>query len=150
MSLADVKRRVTSIMGGDGDGVREPSDDAGKARAGGAGPQPNQLPSEHPGVAVTEEMVIEVLSGIYDPEIPVNIYALGLVYAIDIRAGGLVRIRMTLTSPGCPSAQTIPLDVRRRVRALPGVKDVAVEVVWEPAWSPARMSDAARLELGLL
>jgi nitrogen fixation protein NifU and related proteins len=100
--------------------------------------------------AVTEADIIEVLSRIYDPEIPVNIYDLGLVYGIEPRSDGAVVIRMTLTSPGCPEAQALPAEVRSRVEALPGVKNVAVQVVWDPPWSPDRMSEAARLELGLL
>jgi FeS assembly SUF system protein len=94
--------------------------------------------------------VIAALRTIFDPEIPVNIYDLGLVYALDVDDGaGRVRIRMTLTAPGCPVAQTFPLTVEQAVRQVPGVADVGVELVWEPPWSPERMTEAARLQLGL-
>lgn len=94
--------------------------------------------------------VIEVLCSVFDPEIPVNIYELGLVYGIEIDGGGHVSVRMTLTSPACPAAQHLPGEVRARVEAIEGVSGASVEVVWEPPWSPDRMSDAARLQLGLL
>jgi FeS assembly SUF system protein len=93
--------------------------------------------------------VIEALCTVFDPEIPVNIYELGLIYDIDIDAERRVHVRMTLTAPACPSAQSLPLEVERKVRDVPGVSDVFVEVVWEPAWSMDRMSEAARLQLGL-
>jgi FeS assembly SUF system protein len=93
--------------------------------------------------------VIEVLSTIYDPEIPVNIYELGLVYDIAADASRAVEIRMTLTAPGCPAAQSLPVEVDRKVRAIEGVRDVHVEVVWEPPWDKDRMSDAAKLQLGM-
>ncbi len=96
-----------------------------------------------------EPAVIAALCTVYDPEIPVNIYELGLIYGIDIDAGSRVRIRMTLTAPACPSAQSLPLEVERKVRDIPGVTDVFVEVVWEPAWTTDRMSDEAKLQLGM-
>jgi len=94
--------------------------------------------------------IIEAVCSVYDPEIPVNIWELGLIYGIDIDNERRVQIRMTLTAPGCPSAQVLPLEVERKVRAVEGVADVFVEVVWEPAWSPERMTDAAKLQLGML
>jgi len=94
--------------------------------------------------------VIDAISTVFDPEIPVNIHELGLVYDIDVDANGHVRIRMTLTAPGCPSAQALPLEVKRRVGEVPGISGVSVEVVWEPAWTADRMSEAARLQLGML
>jgi FeS assembly SUF system protein len=93
--------------------------------------------------------VIEALCTIFDPEIPVNIYELGLIYDIDVDSENRVQIRMTLTAPACPSAQSLPLEVEQKVRAVPGVKDVYVEVVWEPAWTTDRMSDEAKLQLGM-
>src|SRR5262249_12168000 len=98
---------------------------------------------------VTEEQVIETLRGIYDPEIPVSIYELGLIYDIDVDPSGAVAIQMTLTAPGCPVAQSLPLEVQRRVAALPGVSSAQVDVVWDPPWDRSRMSDAAKLALGL-
>ena len=94
--------------------------------------------------------IIDAICSVYDPEIPVNIWELGLVYDIDIDDERRVHIRMTLTAPGGPSAQALPLEVERKVREVSGVADVYVEVVWEPAWSPERMSEAARLQLGIL
>jgi FeS assembly SUF system protein len=87
---------------------------------------------------------------VYDPEIPVNIYDLGLVYELTVHPTGAVHIRMTLTAPGCPVAQTFPGMVEATVRSVPGVKDAEVDLVWQPPWSRERMSDAARLELGML
>ena len=94
--------------------------------------------------------IIEAVCSVYDPEIPVNIWELGLIYGIDIDADRRVHVRMTLTAPACPSAQSLPLEVQRKIRDVEGVADVYVEVVWEPAWSPERMSDAAKLQLGML
>lgn len=95
--------------------------------------------------------VIEALQTVYDPEIPVNIYDLGLVYQLDVdEAAGRVAIRMTLTAPGCPVAQTFPATVEDAVLSVAGVNDAAVELVWEPPWSKERISEAARLQLGML
>lgn len=99
---------------------------------------------------VLRRLVLEVLSSVYDPEIPVSIYELGLVYDLNISSDGFVTVKMTLTSPGCPEAQSLPVEVEQRIAALPGVRDVVVELVWDPPWSPDRMSEAARLELGML
>jgi FeS assembly SUF system protein len=93
--------------------------------------------------------VIEAISTVYDPEIPVNIYELGLVYDIDIDAEGVVHVSMTLTSPACPSAQQIPVEVANKIKAIPGVTNADVQIVWEPAWTMEKMSDAARLQLGI-
>jgi FeS assembly SUF system protein len=94
--------------------------------------------------------IIDAVCSVYDPEIPVNIWELGLIYDVDIDHDGVVHVRMTLTAPGCPSAQALPLEVERQVRAVPGVVDVRVEVVWDPPWSADRMTDAAKLQLGIL
>ena len=99
--------------------------------------------------AKLQEAVILALKEVYDPEIPVNIYDLGLIYGVDIDAEYNVAIQMTLTSPGCPVAQTFPGTVETAVNKVEGVTDCAVELVWEPPWSQERMSEAARLELGL-
>ena len=93
--------------------------------------------------------VVEALKGIYDPEIPVNIYDLGLIYEVDIR-DAVAAIQMTLTTPGCPVAQTFPGMVEGAVKLVPGITDAVVELVWEPPWTQARISEAARLELGLI
>jgi FeS assembly SUF system protein len=96
-----------------------------------------------------EEKVIAALKTCFDPEVPVNIYELGLIYGVAIDASGAVGIRMTLTSPMCPVAETLPPEVQRKVEAIPGVTAAKVEIVWEPIWTPARMSEAARLQLGI-
>ncbi len=97
-----------------------------------------------------EEQIIEALRGVYDPEIPVNIYDLGLIYKLDVDRSGMVNVEMTLTAPGCPVAQTFPGTVESAVKCVPGVTDAHVELVWDPPWSKDRMSEAAMLQLGLL
>ena len=96
------------------------------------------------------EAVIDALKDIYDPEIPVNIYDLGLIYGVDVTEGGDVAIVMTLTTPHCPVAESMPGEVELRVGAVPGVRDAQVNLVWDPPWDPSKMSDEARLELGML
>jgi len=96
------------------------------------------------------ERVIGALRTVYDPEMPVNIYDLGLIYDLDVTDAGVVNIRMTLTAPGCPVAQTFPGIVEQAVASVPGVNEARVELVWDPPWSRERMSEAARLELGML
>ncbi len=96
----------------------------------------------------TREAIIEVLKTCYDPEIPVDIYELGLIYEVDISDEGRARITMTLTSPMCPVAETLPVEVEQKVASLPGVAKAEVDLVWEPPWEPSMMSDAARLQLG--
>src|SRR5687768_1890576 len=93
--------------------------------------------------------LVEAVSKVFDPEIPVNIYELGLVYNLDVDSKMNVQVRMTLTAPACPAAQTLPIDVERRVRDVPGVNDVKVSVVWDPPWTREKMSEAAKLSLGL-
>lgn len=97
-----------------------------------------------------EARVIETLRTVYDPEIPVNIYDLGLVYGLDISLAGEVHVRMTLTAPNCPVAQSFPANVQEMLLCVPGVSDVQVELVWEPPWTRERMSEAARLQLGMM
>jgi FeS assembly SUF system protein len=97
-----------------------------------------------------EEQVVSALRAVYDPEIPVNIYDLGLIYEIDIRDGRHVDIRMTLTAPACPVAGSMPGAVERAVTRVPGIETAHVELVWDPPWTQDRMSDEARLELGLM
>ncbi|MCU0985574.1 MAG: SUF system Fe-S cluster assembly protein [Acetobacteraceae bacterium] len=99
--------------------------------------------------AVGEEAVVAACATVYDPEIPVNIYELGLIYAIEIEDDGRVRVEMTLTAPGCPSAQELPEQVRGAVLAVPGVTSCDVDVVWDPPWTPERMSDEARLAVNM-
>ncbi len=96
------------------------------------------------------EKVIEEVRTVYDPEIPVNIYELGLIYELDVDEKGKVDVRMTLTSPMCPVAETLPPEVEAKIRGVPGVTDVALDLVWDPPWNPEMMSEAAKLELGFL
>jgi FeS assembly SUF system protein len=102
---------------------------------------------ETPGTP-SEDALIAACSTVYDPEIPVNIYELGLIYAIDID-GGKVKVEMTLTAPGCPSAQELPDQVRDAIMAVAGVSTCDVEVVWDPPWDPSRMTEDARLALNM-
>ncbi|MBA3231695.1 MAG: DUF59 domain-containing protein [Acidobacteria bacterium] len=94
-------------------------------------------------------LIVEAISTVFDPEIPVNIYELGLIYDVVVDASGVAGVRMTLTAPGCPAAQSLPVEVASKVRAVPGVTDARVDVVWEPAWTKDRMSDVAKLQLGM-
>ena len=99
--------------------------------------------------AALKPQIVKAISAVHDPEIPVNIYDLGLIYDIIVEASSAVGVRMTLTAPGCPAAQILPEQVRSAVAAIPGVSDVKVDVVWEPPWDRDRMSEAAKLQLGL-
>lgn len=96
-----------------------------------------------------ERRIVDALRTVRDPEIPVNIYDLGLIYGLDVSPAGEVRIRMTLTTPACPVARSLPAQVEQKVAALEGVQGVRVELVWDPPWSKERLSPAARLQLGL-
>ena len=96
-----------------------------------------------------EAQVVEMLRTCYDPEIPVNIYEMGLIYDVRVALDGGVLITMTLTTPHCPAAQSLPREVETKSRTIPGVTDVKVNIVWEPAWNPSMMTEAARLELGI-
>jgi FeS assembly SUF system protein len=100
--------------------------------------------------ATIEREVVAALHTCYDPEIPVDIYELGLIYGVTVAPGGAVHVRMTLTAPNCPAAQELPAAVEQTVRAVPGVTDARVEIVFDPPWDRCRMSDAAKLRLGLL
>jgi FeS assembly SUF system protein len=121
------------------------------------GSEPQEIPSESiedivPDTAKTTELrpaIVEALKTVYDPEIPVNIYELGLIYDVVIDKDANAGVRMTLTAPACPAAQSLPVEVRDKVARVPGVASARVEIVWEPAWSKDRMSEAAKLQLGL-
>jgi FeS assembly SUF system protein len=99
---------------------------------------------------VIEAQVLDALRTCFDPEIPVNIYELGLIYEVKVEREGFVTIEMTLTSPHCPAAQSLPADVEAKVMEIPGVTHVKIELVWDPPWDPSRMSEAARLQLGMM
>jgi FeS assembly SUF system protein len=96
-----------------------------------------------------KDQIVAALKKVYDPEMPVNIYELGLIYGVEIDEAGVVAIRMTLTAPNCPVAGTLPGDVERAARAVPGVKDVKLELTFDPPWTKDRMSEAAKLALGI-
>lgn len=108
------------------------------------------LPSEPDTRPDMEAQIVEVIKTIFDPEIPVNIYEMGLIYNIAVGENGHVDVIMTLTSPACPVAGTLPLDVQHKVEGVPGVDSCDVEIVWDPVWNPSMMSEAAQLELGML
>jgi len=105
-----------------------------------------------PDAAKTDELkpgILEAIRTVFDPEIPVNIWELGLIYDVVVDAAGVAGVRMTLTAPGCPAAQSLPVEVEQKVKAVPGVTDARVDVVWEPSWTKDRMSDVAKLQLGM-
>lgn len=97
-----------------------------------------------------KDQVIDILKTCYDPEIPVNIYELGLIYDVAVDDASAVHIKMTLTSPMCPVAGSLPPEVEGKVKRVPGVQSAKVDVVWEPPWTPERMTEAAKLQLGML
>lgn len=99
---------------------------------------------------IIEAEVIEALRTIFDPEIPVNVYELGLIYVVEVSAEGAVMVRMTLTSPHCPAVQSMPAEIEAKVRNISGVTDVTIDLVWDPPWDQSKMSEAARLQLGIL
>jgi FeS assembly SUF system protein len=101
------------------------------------------------GIERVRTLVIEALKTVYDPEIPADIYELGLIYGFEVTPDGKVDIRMTLTSPGCPVAESLPREVELKVAAIEGVSGVTVDLVWDPPWTPDMMSEAARLDLNL-
>ena len=113
-------------------------------------PPHHETPAVVPDDAPVEDRILAALRAIYDPEIPVNIYDLGLIYGLTITPQGRVDIQMTLTSPACPVAGSLPRQVEQAVRNVAGVSDAGVELVWDPPWTQERMSEAAQLELGIL
>lgn len=123
----------------------------------GAEPVPSPAPTADEGLRATahgdgtlQDKVVEALTTVFDPEIPVNIYELGLVYDVDVAADGEVIVTMTLTTPNCPVAGSLPGEVQTKIAAVEGVTKATVNLVWEPTWTPERMSEAAKLELGWL
>lgn len=110
----------------------------------------NAAPAQPVDPEAIRQAVIENLRTVYDPEIPVNIYEMGLVYGIDVDPSGNVTVRLTLTSPGCPVAASLPLEVEAKTLMVPGVNDAKIVLVWDPPWDPSMMTEAARLQLGFL
>lgn len=130
-------------------GHAAPAEPAVPEAPAGAAPVSVDAASEGGGQGI-EEKILDVLRNTFDPEIPVNIYELGLVYEVRVEGSGEVFIKMTLTSPACPVAGSLPPEVESRVRAIPGVTDVRLDLVWDPPWNPSMMSEAARLQLGMM
>jgi FeS assembly SUF system protein len=116
-------------------------------------PEPSADPAPFVGDAARtgelREAIVAAISTVYDPEIPVNIWELGLVYDVGVDASGLAVVRMTLTAPNCPAAQSLPGEVAAKVKGVAGVSDARVDIVWDPPWSKDRMSEAAKLQLGM-
>lgn len=116
-------------------------------------PEPSPIPSgpelTPEQVQAVHDQIVAALQTCYDPEIPVNIHELGLIYGIEVTPDGAVQVRMTLTTPMCPAAGSLPPEVRAKALAVPGVRTAQVDLVWDPPWGPERMSEAARLQLGL-
>src|SRR5690349_2182548 len=111
--------------------------------------QPEAVGAAEPGGAL-HDAIVDALKEIYDPEIPVNIYDLGLIYGVEVTGEGHAAVTMTLTTPHCPVAESMPGEVELRVGSVPGVRDAEVLLVWDPPWGPDKMTDEARLELGML
>jgi len=116
----------------------------------GATPETPQDDEQTGSASGLRDSVIDVLKTVYDPEIPVNIYELGLIYDIDIDESNFVKIKMTLTSPACPVAGSLPPEVENKASMVPGVSGASVELVWDPPWDMSKMSDAAKLQLNLM
>ena len=141
----------TSALTGPGPAGPAGQEPPGPAPAPGTPPPPAAPAIESDPVKTLElkPLIVEQLSTVFDPEIPVNIYELGLIYDVAVDGKGLAVIQMTLTAPGCPAAITLPAEVQGKVKAIEGVSDARVDLVWEPPWDKDRMSDAAKLQLGI-
>jgi FeS assembly SUF system protein len=128
----------------------EPKPAEPNAPAGAPPPEPAPAADLTPEqVKDLEQEIVKVLCTCFDPEVPVNIYEMGLIYDLAIEPSGAVGIRMTLTSPACPVAGSLPGEVEAKVRRVPGVRSVKLDLVWDPPWDPSRMSEAAKLQLGM-
>jgi FeS assembly SUF system protein len=132
--------------------MTESAGNASELQATGSQAAASAPPVLDPSQLTTEQLkhrCVEACRSVYDPEIPVNIYELGLIYEVAVDEQRNVKVRMTLTSPACPAAQELPLEVRGRIAVIPGVNDVEVDVVFDPPWSPANMSEAAKVQMGM-
>lgn len=125
-------------------------DPKAEGEASASGSRSHRATAESSSSSGLRQSIIAAIRTIYDPEIPVNIYDLGLIYSLQIDRTGAVQVQMTLTAPACPVAGSLPAEVERTIQQVPGVDSVQVELVWDPPWSAQRMSEAARLELGIL
>ncbi|MGH6931750.1 MAG: SUF system Fe-S cluster assembly protein [Dongiaceae bacterium] len=126
------------------------ANDIGVDRGGGEATTAARPPLDEAGIETLRGPVIDAIRTVYDPEIPVNIYELGLIYELDIDADANVQVKMTLTAPGCPVAGTMPGMVKEAIQTVANIGNVDVELVWEPAWDRSRMSEIAQLELGMI
>ena len=129
--------------------MKVPGEGVAKGLVGGAKP-PLAEPLSDIQRDETKQRIVAALHTVFDPEIPVNIYEMGLIYDVKVDAAGLVGVTMTLTAPNCPAAQSLPVEVRDKARTVEGVTDAKVEIVWDPPWTKDLMSDVAKLELGML
>ncbi len=127
----------------------DPAGPTGQSPASDSTPAAPTIESDPVKTLELKPLIVEQLSTIFDPEIPVNIYELGLIYDVAVDGKGLAVIQMTLTAPGCPAAITLPAEVQGKVKSIEGVSDARVDLVWEPPWDKDRMSDAAKLQLGI-
>jgi FeS assembly SUF system protein len=143
------KARVADASAGSAQSVVETFERKKDYLTGFLAQQPAEPAATDPGGDLYEA-VIEALKEIYDPEIPVNIYDLGLIYGVEITPDSDAKVTMTLTTPHCPVAESMPGEIELRVGTVPGIRDALVELVWDPPWDPQKMSDEAKLELGML
>jgi FeS assembly SUF system protein len=148
--VEELKRLAQSDREGQAAATAAPvSSDAEASTPVASAPAPIDSPSRSIQRKLLEGKVIEAIRQVYDPEIPVNLYDLGLIYEIAVADDNSVKVKMTLTAPACPVAGTLPAEVERRIENVPEVKSADVELVWDPPWTRDRMSEAAQLELGL-
>ena len=139
--------RAEAFLGAD---ERSDQNGAGEAAATAEPGKPDVTPERLAEVEQLGDAIVTQLTSIYDPEIPVNIYELGLIYKIDVHDDNAVTVDMTLTSPNCPVAESLPMEVQHKVEAVDGVKACEVKIVWDPMWHPSMMTEEAQLELGLI
>ena len=146
---ADTDPPPASPVAQDDDAVRGP-DSASAQETPSPVEKPAKETDEEPETDGLREQIVDAIKTVFDPEIPVNIYDLGLIYGIEIEPSNMVHITMTLTAPNCPAAGILPGQVQSAARGVSGVKDVALDLVFDPPWGPDRMSEAAKLELGMM
>lgn len=142
--------RAAAFLAEEDEAQRGQAPSAGTAESGEATIAPAPSPERQIELNRLADAIIGRIQDIYDPEIPVNIYDLGLIYKIDVEDDNTVLVEMTLTSPNCPVAETLPQEVQYKIAGVEGVKDAKIEIVWEPPWNPSMMTEEAQLELGMM